>query len=571
MQTIEPSDQERNRAKPLKQKLNEWNLVKKLNADDVANISAARTKMATTKQHGYLLLRGRLIDSWQRIQQYHKRTVTSEQSRSALLPEKLNNIIVLLGYSNLRPGPLRGLLVEFEALIRETQLILQSSRRASLCEPGNVILDWRCATSETYAWGCQFQLYIWEGIRAFREQRTHWAGICWRSALMQLEILTWLPDIDTWTIFIRSCIRLARFGAVEVGQIFLKKLSWLHKKLPASAPHRSFLNALVNVPYTALVNGGSLLLEAKLRVVETLWEASPTTSISYQKELAEECFFTGSTTCGIRTCQTDFVEPSSLQQLWEEIERDESRLMDMVLNSNLHGAQSLIQKRIRQLQSISSGCEETELFQTLCPRLWAMLGHLQFFQDDKHTEAQASYAKAFSLNDTYAMDRSNTALEMPHMHRTWFILKWIATNMPEIAMYTGDTCDVKMQEIENELEARLVRWSDSGFSSVSGQRLLGELLELPQQEERMAMNEHLDGTFTSSVRVNVHKVGQLSIGVENLQKPLKLATKPRHKKAASKPRARDNTGCGSVSYRSTPGIGSSKRPAPPSKPVTPWT
>lgn len=542
-------------------------MVKNLNSDDATDISAAFARLSTSNQTGHVLLRGR-IESLQRARKYQTRAVRSHQSCDETLPsERLTNVIILIGYTNLRSEPLRGLLQEFESLIRETQLILQRARQTSLCKPGNVSLDWSCATSETYAWGRRFQLYIWEGLRAFREQRMHWAGICWRYALMQLERLSWLPDLDTWTIFIRSCVRLARFGAKEVGQTLLQKLSWLYDKLPATAPHRAFLRALIDVPYTDLVSGSPLLLEAKLRIVETLWSSTPVTCINYQAELAEECFPVNSDTCGILTSEMDSPEASSMLQIWREVEKDESRVTKMLLNADLSGAQSLIQKSINRLESMGNDYGGDVLFQTLLSRLLAMLGHFQFFQNDQTLDAQASYMKALSLNDRCVLEHSISGLEMPHVHRTWFILKWMAKNAPEDAMYSETTCDAKMLEIELEIESTVDIWSNTRLGAQDGQQLLDRLLDQSPWNQRSTVSDTIGNPPNLDETVDDYKAGQIDVRAEHISKQSSIIANPRQGRTSTKQRSGDETASQTALDLPQAQPGRSHANA---KPVAPW-
>ena len=67
-----------------------------------------------------------------------------------------------------------------------------------------ISLHWTTSSTETCLLEREFQYLILEGTRAFQENNTRWAGLCWQSALLQLEDLLWQPDLDTSGLHLNS-------------------------------------------------------------------------------------------------------------------------------------------------------------------------------------------------------------------------------------------------------------------------------------------------------------------------------------------------------------------------------
>lgn len=258
----------------------------------------------------------------------------------------------------MRPGPSMSILGRLEAVLRELRRLLERGQYQNLCCPDKIGLSWsKSPTTEVHK--REFQFSIWEGTRAFEEGNVNWAGLCWQSALLQLEHLLWYSDLDLWTIFIRSCLRLQRFGAAEVGEHLLQKLGGLRHLLPLTAPHRQLLYALTDASFDELANGGLFILEAKLRNIELLWPNEPHIYTAYQIDLAEERFYHGYDDLCIDSLSQEELDNMSLDEMFEQTAMKASQISKCMILLDYPKAEELIRRWIIQLEHHRErhGCE----------------------------------------------------------------------------------------------------------------------------------------------------------------------------------------------------------------------
>ena len=166
-----------------------------------------------------------------------------------------------------------------------------------------------------------------------------------------------------------------------------------------------------------------------------------------------------------------------------------------------------------------------------------MLGHFQFFQNDRNLDAPKSYTKALSLNDRCVMEHSSSGLEMPHVHRTCFILKWMAKNAPDDAMYSETTCDARMLEIELEIESSLDVWSNTRLGAQDGQQLLNELLDQSPWNQSTTVSDTIGNPPNLDEIVDDYKAGQIDVRAEHVSKQSNAVANPRQGRTSTKQRS----------------------------------
>lgn len=298
------------------------------------------------------LLRGR-IESLQRVYEYRCRRGGrySSVTRSAHVPRigNASNVVALSPHPTMRIGPSMSLLGRLEAVLRELRGLLDRGLYQDLCCPDSIGLSWsKLPAIEVQKRELEF--CIWEGTTACEEGSVDWAGLCWQSALLQLEHLLWYPDLDLWTIFIRSCIRLQRFGAVEVGRHLLQKLQGLRHLLPLTAPHRQLLYALTDTSSGELANDGLFILEAKLRNIELLWPNEPHVYTAYQIDLAEERFYHGYDNVCIDSLSQEELHNTSVDEMFEQTAMKASQISKYMTLLDYPKAEELVHRWITQLE-----------------------------------------------------------------------------------------------------------------------------------------------------------------------------------------------------------------------------
>jgi len=333
------------------------------------------------------------------------------------------------------------LLGRLEAILRELRVLLERGQSQNLCSPDRTGLTWT-KTKSIDADKREFHCSIWEGTRAFEEGNVNWAGLCWQSALLQLEQLLWHPDLDLWTIFVRSCVGFHRLGAAGVGSLLLQKLQGLRHLLPLTAPHRAFVYALTDISFDELVDGGLFILEAKLRNIELLWPNNCHVHTDYQIDLAIERFYHGYDNVHIDSLTQEDLDNTSLDDLFGQTAMRASKISKCLILLDYPKAEELVQRWIIQLESHT----ETDSFNsTLNFQLaaqYATLGNIRYLQD-KDTEAHESFILALKLHQNSLATSGEGALQKTQLHRIYTLLEWLTSQQSRILASSYDVFDIK--------------------------------------------------------------------------------------------------------------------------------
>jgi len=427
-----------NSHKTLKTRLKEWGLSKYLNDQDAEDVLAL-------DREAIPLVGGR-VETRQRANQHfrRKRLKQSRRRRSfnSLKGRATSNVISLSPHPAMRPRPALALLGKLEAVLREVRALLERAKHHSMCKPAETALTWSPAGHTDAFSERTIQRLVWEGSRAFEEEDNRWAFICWRSAFLQLETLLWQPDLDSWTTFIRCCIRLQRFGAGSVGRALLKQLRGLRDELPLAAPNRALVIALTNTSFDELVNGATFILEAKLRHIELLWPNHSNAYTAYRLELAEELSYHGIRNLDTITLADRQMEGISIHEILDHVKLQASHVAKCMISGDYTKAEAVTRAYILDLERHTTNCESTPILLRPLAAQYAILGSTQYFQD-KFEEAKASLVTALALHEETLTRSGQAVFNAMRLHRTYAVLEWLNSNQSGIDASVHSSLQIK--------------------------------------------------------------------------------------------------------------------------------
>lgn len=402
-----------------------WGLIRKLNSRDAAEMMVARAILDAQGSNAVLLLRGR-IETMRRVHDYqHRRARARRDQDTTVYNSRPLNVVSVSLPPLMRPGPALRVLANFETLLREQQALIHTAKERGWCTPLDTNVVWIEAHIETRTPGRRFEQCIRESTRAFEEGNIHWAGLCWKYALLQLEDLVLQLDLNIWTTFMRCCVRLVRFGAPEVGDLLMRRLRSLRNRISFTAPHRCFIYALTEMPLDELVAGGIFFLEARLRVVQATWPRNPESHTTCRLNLAEERFYQGYGDYIMELSEQHLPRVSTNENISSYVRVSSSIIPHSMLRFDYLKAETHLKRCIAELENPISEDDNSEAYAVALATYYVMLGAAQYHQEHL-LEAKESYTKALKIHEDHLDLHEVTILDVPQVHRILTLLDWLS-------------------------------------------------------------------------------------------------------------------------------------------------